>query len=55
MLVALDGPTALAAEPSARADEQLAGVGLGELEDVRDLPVGVVESLAEHVDGSFGG
>ena len=51
----LDGPTALAAEPSARADEKLAGVGFGELEDVRDLPVGVVEALAEHVDGSFGG
>ncbi len=54
VLAAVHRQAALAGEPAARAGDELPGVGLGELEDVRDLPVGVVERLAEDVGGALG-
>ena len=55
MLAVAHRPVRFADGLGARADRKLPGVGLGEPEDVRDLPVGVDERLAEHEDGSFGG
>jgi hypothetical protein len=49
-----DRPAMFAAETAAGTGDELPGIRFAQREDLRDVPVWVVERLPEHVGGSFG-